>query len=292
MEAGRWGFAAGVLGALLLATPLGVAFAQVRVESAEDFNARARAQEEAYMRQWEAEQAALSPPAQVQAAAPPALGTGYASAREMLRAQGYEPLVFPRGGPWDPCTNDAICRAYPEILDCSGTGFNPCRFAFRAPQGGYLVGISSGESPDAMSLDALARANARDTHAIENLLAGRAMYAEDAIDEPPLPTEVDSTASAPASDFHGGATTTGSNQTLNTVVFLALIIAALAIYLIPTFIAFSRGHRYKFPIMAFNIGAGWSGIGWIWTLVWSLWPQNTALVDPLLGDATGIERRQ
>jgi len=237
--------------------------------------------------------AALAYTAHAQPTAPLALGTNYATVREALQAQGYEPLAFPRGGPWDPCTYDSICKAYPEIIDCSGMGFNPCRFAFRAPQGGYLVGVTAGESPDAMSLDALARANAEDTRTIENLLAGRAMFAEDTVDEPLPPAEAHSTALAPAStttDFESGATTSGGDQTLNTVLFLALIVAGLAIYLIPTFIAFGRGHRYKLPIMAFNIGAGWSGIGWIWTLVWSLWPQNTALVDPLIGDATGIER--
>lgn len=237
---------------------------------------------------------AFAHPAHAQPTAPLALGTNYATVREALQAQGYEPLVFPRGGPWDPCTYDSICAAYPEIIDCSGTGFNPCRFAFRDPNGGYLVGVTAGETPDGLSLDALARANAQDTRAIENLLAGRAMFAEEAIDEPPhVETDQNAVEPEPTSqpDFHGGATTTDSDQTLNTVLFLALIVAALAIYLIPTFIAFSRGHRYKFPIMAFNIGAGWSGIGWIWTLVWSLWPQNTALVDPILGDATGIDRR-
>ncbi|MBL8537030.1 MAG: superinfection immunity protein [Hyphomonadaceae bacterium] len=239
--------------------------------------------------------AAFAHPAHAQPATLLAPGTNYATVREALQAQGYEPLVFPRGGPWDPCTYESICRAYPEIIDCSGMGFNPCRFAFRAPEGGYLVGVTAGESPDAMSLDALARANAQDTRAIENLLAGRAMFADEATSEPP-PVENSQIAVAPEPSsqpyFEGSATTTQSDQTLNTILFLALIVAALAIYLIPTFIAFSRGHRYKFPIMAFNIGAGWSGIGWIWTLVWSLWPQNTALVDPLIGDATGIERRQ
>lgn len=164
-------------------------------------------------------------------------------------------------------------------------------FAFADPSGGYLLGVTAGEEVDSLSLDGLARANAEDTRAIENLLAGRAMYAEETTSA--AETEADNVAAEPMpppSEPTSDAVIAESDQTANTVMFFALVLAALGIYLLPTFIAFGRGHRYKLPILAFNIGAGWSGIGWIWTLVWSLWPQNTALVDPLVGDATGIER--
>lgn len=237
---------------------------------------------------------ALASPAHSQAAASLTPGTDYDAVRETLMAQGYEPLVFPRGTDFCGGTPE-ICEAYPEIIDCSGMGFNPCRFAFRAPGGGYLVGITDGERPDEMVLNGLARANDEDSRSVENLLAGGTMYGNVPSDDP-LPAEAATQdtftpAPTPRSDFDRAAAATDSDETLNTLLVVALFVAGAAIYLIPTFIAFSRGHRYKLPIMAFNIGAGWSGIGWIWTLVWSLWPQNSALADPLVGDATGIERR-
>jgi hypothetical protein len=216
-------------------------------------------------------------------------GSPYATVRAALIEQGYQPLSFPRGED-SPCWSGSICETYPEFVDCSGTGLNPCRFAFADPNGGYLLGVTTGEEADSMSLDGLARANPEDTRAIENLLAGRAMYADTITDAPSTEADADDPEFTPRSEPAGNADADEANQTLNTVMFFALVLAALALYLTPTFIAFGRGHRYRLPIMAFNIGAGWSGIGWIWTLVWSLWPQNTALVDPLVGDATGIER--
>jgi hypothetical protein len=69
-----------------------------------------------------------------------------------------------------------------------------------------------------------------------------------------------------------------------------LILAAL-IYFIPAIIAFQRRHHYRWPIFAFNLGAAWTGLGWIGTLVWALWPAQSAIIDPIIGDATGSDRR-
>ncbi|MDR3154118.1 MAG: superinfection immunity protein [Deltaproteobacteria bacterium] len=45
---------------------------------------------------------------------------------------------------------------------------------------------------------------------------------------------------------------------------------ALVIYLIPTIIAFKRGHRNRVPILLVNILLGWVyGIAWIAALIWS-----------------------
>lgn len=216
-------------------------------------------------------------------------GTPYAVARQTLISEGYAPVVFPRGGPYDQCQDGAICQAYPEVLGCSGTGFNPCRFAFRAADGTFLVGSASGETPDQLTLDGIAAANAEDSRSIENLLEGRPELADDSATTPSDAPDVSPSAvsRAVASETPSGS----SDQTVNTAMFLALILAGLAIYLLPTIIAFSRRHRFRFPIMAFNIGAGWSGIGWIWTLVWSVWPERSAMLEPIVGDATGIERR-
>lgn len=51
-------------------------------------------------------------------------------------------------------------------------------------------------------------------------------------------------------------------------VFLLIILAL--IYLLPTIIAFSRGHASKWGIFATNLLLGWSGIIWLVALIWSL----------------------
>lgn len=49
------------------------------------------------------------------------------------------------------------------------------------------------------------------------------------------------------------------------------IIAVLfLVHWIPTVIAFARGHHQKVAILALNFFLGWSGLGWIGALIWSL----------------------
>lgn len=48
------------------------------------------------------------------------------------------------------------------------------------------------------------------------------------------------------------------------------VFMALAFYLIPTIIAFSRGHASKWAIFAVNFLLGWSVIGWGWAFIWAL----------------------
>lgn len=66
-----------------------------------------------------------------------------------------------------------------------------------------------------------------------------------------------------------------------------LIVVGILFCLIPFFIAQKRQHKYKWIILIlclFSI----SGITWLIALVWSLWPQNSAVATPIMKDATGL----
>ncbi|UVC12681.1 superinfection immunity protein (plasmid) [Rhizobium sp. TH2] len=54
------------------------------------------------------------------------------------------------------------------------------------------------------------------------------------------------------------------------------------LYLLPSWIAWSRKHPSKGSIIAVNILLGWSVAGWIWALIWSLGTtkHNIAVVSP------------
>jgi hypothetical protein len=41
-------------------------------------------------------------------------------------------------------------------------------------------------------------------------------------------------------------------------------------YFIPTFIALARGHPNCVPILIVNLSLGWTLLGWVGALVWSL----------------------
>ena len=70
-----------------------------------------------------------------------------------------------------------------------------------------------------------------------------------------------------------------------------LILLFLAIYLLPTFIAFLRNHHYKWIIMICNLFGGWTGVLWIMIFVWSIWPKDKTLIDPIINNPTGTGRR-
>jgi len=53
--------------------------------------------------------------------------------------------------------------------------------------------------------------------------------------------------------------------------FTYFIIAGLAVgYFIPSFIAGARKHRSGMAIVALNIFLGWTFLGWVGSLIWSL----------------------
>ncbi|MFN3465092.1 MAG: superinfection immunity protein [Terricaulis sp.] len=267
MGAGRWGFVAGVLGALLLASPSGVALAQVREESAEEFNARAQAQEEAYMRRWEAEQAALGaqnePPPQEPAESNADRLNGY------LREYGIEPPPAPEA--------EQLAAGSDNLGEEAGLRcLNENRAAVELPP---------------LSLQEFREGRAAGTITTPHDLCGR-----DDIDNTIQQADANPVAEsdtqpdfAAAEEHFARAAAWGRLQDqINIVGFL--ILAAL-IYFIPAIIAFHRRHHYRWPIFAFNLGAAWTGLGWIGTLVWALWPAQSAIIDPIVGDATGRHQR-
>lgn len=51
---------------------------------------------------------------------------------------------------------------------------------------------------------------------------------------------------------------------------ILVLLFMLAVYLIPTIIAFTRGHASKWGIGVLNIVLGWSLVFWVVALIWSL----------------------
>lgn len=52
--------------------------------------------------------------------------------------------------------------------------------------------------------------------------------------------------------------------------FTKSLLLALMFYMIPSVVAYARGHRSVLAIIAVNILLGWSFLGWIIAFVWSL----------------------
>lgn len=73
---------------------------------------------------------------------------------------------------------------------------------------------------------------------------------------------------------------------MTALVLLGVVL--LAAYFIPTIIALLRGHAYTGVILALNIFAGWTGLGWLAAMVWAVWPAEKALIDPVIGNVTGV----
>lgn len=57
---------------------------------------------------------------------------------------------------------------------------------------------------------------------------------------------------------------------METVGSILILIIALAIWLVPVLIASVRKHQQVGPIVIVTVLTGWTGIGWIVALAWSL----------------------
>ena len=54
------------------------------------------------------------------------------------------------------------------------------------------------------------------------------------------------------------------------IVELLVIVLIVAFYFMPTLIAFLRQHKNKLAIFVLNLFLGWSVLGWVVSLVWSV----------------------
>jgi hypothetical protein len=55
-----------------------------------------------------------------------------------------------------------------------------------------------------------------------------------------------------------------------TILELLLIVLIFAIYFLPTLIAFLRQHKNSLAIFLLNLLLGWTVLGWVVSLVWSV----------------------
>lgn len=63
----------------------------------------------------------------------------------------------------------------------------------------------------------------------------------------------------------------GAAQSVEAVILLAALIAlSLAIYFLPSYLAYKRNHKNLLAIAALNVLTGWTFVGWVISLVWAL----------------------
>lgn len=55
-----------------------------------------------------------------------------------------------------------------------------------------------------------------------------------------------------------------------TILELLLAVLIFAFYFLPTLIAFLRNHKNKLAIFLLNLLLGWTVLGWVGSLIWSV----------------------
>jgi len=55
-----------------------------------------------------------------------------------------------------------------------------------------------------------------------------------------------------------------------TILELFFVVLIFAFYFLPTLIAFLRQHKNKLAIFLLNLFLGWTVLGWVGSLVWSV----------------------
>ena len=65
---------------------------------------------------------------------------------------------------------------------------------------------------------------------------------------------------------------TNTPHILTSVLLTALVLVSLAIYFVPTIIAYVRDHHSVLAIFVANFFLGWTFLGWVGAMVWSAMP--------------------
>jgi hypothetical protein len=81
-----------------------------------------------------------------------------------------------------------------------------------------------------------------------------------------------------------------NNDAVHVIAAIVVVVLVLGIYFIPFIIALSRDHTYKWVILGLN-AVGFSGVTWLVSFVWAVWPSDKSLIDPVAGNVTGTGRR-
>ena len=64
------------------------------------------------------------------------------------------------------------------------------------------------------------------------------------------------------------------------LLLIAALVVGLFLYFLPTIIAMNRRHRERTAIFFLNLLLGWSFLGWVAALVWSLTSHVESRLEP------------
>lgn len=84
---------------------------------------------------------------------------------------------------------------------------------------------------------------------------------------------------------------TGAGLFLIVLIGLVGFVVFVVIWLLPGFIATSRNHAYSGVVWVLAIVGIVNGLTWVIAMIWSLWPREKSLADPLIGNVTGTGSR-
>ena len=74
-----------------------------------------------------------------------------------------------------------------------------------------------------------------------------------------------------------GAEPAVNSLLMNFISFIIPLLIIILIYFIPTFIAKKKNHRQKTAIIIVNVFLGWTFLGWVVALVWSVMKDNDTM---------------
>ena len=75
------------------------------------------------------------------------------------------------------------------------------------------------------------------------------------------------------------------------LVFITVFYLIVTIFWFPPSIAKKRGHAYTGLIQVLTIAGIFTGITWFIALAWAIFPSEKSLIDPVVGNVTGLGRR-
>ncbi len=74
------------------------------------------------------------------------------------------------------------------------------------------------------------------------------------------------------------------NELFEALLGLYVVLVLVAIYFVPTIVACNKNKRNSGAIFALNFLTGWTLLGWIGALIWSLTIDNYVIREDIKGD--------
>lgn len=78
----------------------------------------------------------------------------------------------------------------------------------------------------------------------------------------------------------------------NDIIIVILIILAVFLYFLPSYIGFKRNNPFKWIVFIVNLLFGWTFIVWVVLLIYTAFPNKKTILDPIIDPSGSMSAKE